>query len=90
MKVPKEKHRVSIVCTDRTVLQGIIFVDEGLRVSDFLNATRDRFIIVSEASFSNLGKMSFHLNKAVLSKKAGTVILNKLSIKWMEDLGKHE
>ena len=90
MKVPKYKHGVTIVCTDRTVIKGLIYVDEGLRVSDFLNTTRDNFIVMTDASFSNIGEMPFHLDREVFAKKSGTLILNKKSIKWLEDLGKNE
>ena len=90
MKVPVERYKVNIVCVDRTILKGVIFVDEGLRVNDFLNITKENFIAVTDAEFSNIGEMPFHLEREVLSKKKGTIILNKTSIKWLEDLGKYE
>lgn len=74
MKKPKEKRDVKITCTDRTVLRGIVHVDEGLRVLDFFNLPGRKFIALTE----------------VHGKKKNTLILNKESVKWLEDLGKHE
>lgn len=74
MKKPKERRNVIISFVDGSIIRGYIHVDEGLRALDFLNAERNNFVVVTVVEGND------HKN----------FLLNKATIKWVEDLGKHE
>jgi len=83
MKQPTVNKRVNVICLDRTVVQGIIHIPEGLRVIDFLNETKSNFIAVTSAQFSNIGELPFRLDKEIFKKDRGTIFINKNTVKWM-------
>ena len=37
MKVEKEKHRVSIICQDGSSVKGVIHINPGERILDYIN-----------------------------------------------------
>lgn len=90
MKIPKEKTRVHIICLDGTFIQGYLHVTQGFRLSDFLNNDKESFIVLTEAKFSNLKELPFNLNKELFKKPRKLTILNKASIKWLEELEEDE
>lgn len=86
MKIPKEKIKVHIICVDGTFIQGCLHIPQGLRLSDFLNNDKENFVVVTEARFSNLKELPFNLNKELFKRPREMVILNKTTIKWLEEL----
>ncbi|MDP2924307.1 MAG: hypothetical protein Q8O30_11435 [Candidatus Omnitrophota bacterium] len=85
MKIPKERVKVNIFCNDGTFVRGFVHISEGLRLLDFINHESATFVVVTEAEFQNLKEVhSFSLLMA-LSKRKSTIILNKSSIKWIEE-----
>lgn len=88
MKVPKEKIKVLICCTDGSWVKGLIYISEGLRVSDFLNDQKNSFIAVTNAEVQNLREVhSFKLASAI-SKTKNVLLVNTQTIKWIEELQK--
>lgn len=87
MKIPKMKFRVKIVCSDDSFITGFLHVDEGYRLLDFLNETRKKFIAITNAKFYDTTKIhSFKLH-AESSVERDAVLLNKNSIRWVEEVG---
>ncbi len=76
MKVQKDKRNVKIVCQDGCVLRGMIHINHGERISDFINNPDRNFIAVTEAEVSS----------AQESLKDTTVILNKYDIKYIMEI----
>ncbi|UCC94283.1 MAG: hypothetical protein JSW40_05590 [Candidatus Omnitrophota bacterium] len=88
MKVPTDKKKVNIFCSDNSFVTGIIHVPQGLRLLDHFNNANENFLVVTEAFFQNLREVhSFKLVKE-LKKQRSTVILYKSCIKWIEELKK--
>jgi len=86
MKIPKQKVRVLILCTDGSWMKGTIHVSEGLRVSDFLNDQSNSFIAVTDAEVQNLKEVhSFKLASGI-TKQKNTLLLSIRAIKWVEEL----
>jgi hypothetical protein len=86
MRVEKEKRKVSIICQDNLLVEGYIHINPGERVIDFFNDTRESFIAITNAEFSNLKEIkSFKLIEEML-KKQNAVILNKETIKLVEEI----
>jgi Family of unknown function (DUF6812) len=90
MKVPTVKYKVSIVCGDGTFAKGCVHVPQGLRLLDYINDTKERFIAVTDAKFSNIGEVHSFKLYAEYRKTKKVVILNKQSVKWIEELTKDE
>tara|TARA_B100000315_G_scaffold252144_1_gene288278 strand:+ start:3039 stop:3332 length:294 start_codon:yes stop_codon:yes gene_type:complete len=88
MKVPTIKHRVSIVCNDGTFATGFLHVPQGLRLLDYVNDTKERFIAITDAKFSNIKEIHSFKLYAEYRKSKEVIILNKTSIKWVEELAK--
>jgi hypothetical protein len=86
MKVPKEKRKVNILCTDGSFVKGFVHIAEGLRVLDFFNDLNENFIVVTEAQFQNIKEVHSFQLVLDLNKKKGTVILSKAAIKWVEEI----
>lgn len=82
MKVIKEQRDVEIVLVDGNILKGKVHINPGERIFDFINDTREDFIVVTETNF--LKKPLGYIQ----NKKApeNTIILNKISIKWLEEI----
>jgi len=86
MKIPKEKVKVLILCTDGSWIKGLIHISEGLRVSDFLNDQKNSFIAVTNAEVQSPNKVrSFKLASAISNPK-NTLLLNITAIRWVEEL----
>jgi len=86
MRVEKEKRKVSIICQDNLLVEGFIHINPGERVIDFFNDTRESFIAITNAEFSNLKEIkSFKLISEML-KQQNAVILNKDTIKLVEEI----
>ena len=56
MRVEKEKRKVNIVCSDKSVVTGFIHINPGQRVMDFINH-EERFIVLTNAVFQNIGEI---------------------------------
>lgn len=84
MKVEKEKRKVHIFCNDGSYLKGVIHLNPGIRVSDFLNESRDNFIVLTNIEFFRSAPHSTTAEEAV-TLKADTVLLNKIAIKMIEE-----
>ena len=84
MRVEKEKTRVSIICSDRSLLVGLVHINPGERLSDFLNDLKEDFIVVTEAEFHNVAPVHSFKMYSDLTKRRKSIILNKAFIKWME------
>jgi hypothetical protein len=90
MKVPKDKIKVNIFCVDGSIVSGFVYVSEGLRLLDFMNHELTEFVVVTEAQFQGIKEVhSFKLLMA-LSKQKHIIILNKHSIKWIEEVGRSD
>ena len=90
MKVPTNKFRVSIVCDDGSFAKGYVHVPHGLRLLDYINDTKEQFIALTEAKFSNIKEIhSFKLYAQYRHAKR-VVILNKEAVKWIEEIGEDE
>ena len=86
MRVEKEKRKVSIICQDNLLVEGLVHINPGERVIDFFNDAKESFIAITNADFSNLKEIkSFKLISEMLKKK-NTVILNKSAIKLVEEI----
>ncbi len=90
MKVPTVRFKVSIVCGDGTFAKGYVHVPQGLRLLDYLNDTKERFIAVTDAKFSNIGEVHSFKLYAEYRRSKKVVILNKEAVKWIEELKKDE
>jgi hypothetical protein len=86
MRVEKEKRKVNIICKDQSVITGFIHINPGERVMDFLNRDSEAFIIVTNAEFHNVGRISAFRLYNELMKKRNTVCLNKNAIKLLEEI----
>lgn len=86
MNIEKEKRKVNIVCIDNTSLNGVIFINPGERVSDFLNDLRRNFIVVSKVEFINGESLLFSKLKIKNKAKKELIIMNKSSVKWIEEI----
>jgi len=85
MRVEKEKRLVNITCVDDSFIKGTIHITPGERVIDFINDAREAFIAVTNAEFHYLKELrSFTLLSKMLGKK-DCVILNKSTIKTIEE-----
>ncbi|MFH1414002.1 MAG: hypothetical protein ABIG56_04070 [Candidatus Omnitrophota bacterium] len=86
MRVEKEKRKVNIICVDGSSLSGIIHINPGQRVIDFIDDERRSFIAVTDSKFYKTNEpKSFQLSKALANKK-NMVILNKNSVKLIEEI----
>lgn len=86
MRIEKEKRKVLILCNDNSLVKGFIHINPGERVADFLNDAKDLFIVVTEASLQNIGKVhSFKMYNELTGKKKA-IILNKSCIKSVEEI----
>jgi len=85
MKVEKEKHKVITICQDDLLVKGFVHINPGERLIDFFNDPKESFIVITSAEFCNLKEIkSFKLIGQIMKKK-NTIILNKASIKLVEE-----
>jgi ribonucleotide monophosphatase NagD (HAD superfamily) len=86
MKVEKEKRKAVIVCTDGSLVKGLVHINPGERMIDFLNDLKEGFIAVTNVEFYNIKEVhSFRLFEE-MRKRKDMVILNKSAIKLVEQL----
>ncbi|MBU0710105.1 MAG: hypothetical protein KJ793_05280 [Candidatus Omnitrophica bacterium] len=86
MRVEKEKRKVNIICVDGSSLSGVIHINPGQRVIDFIDDERKSFIAVTDLKFCDIKEAkSFQLSKTSSDKKK-MVILNKNSVKLIEEI----
>ena len=90
MRVPTSKYQVSVVCQDGTFAKGYVHVPQGLRLLDYINDTKAMFIAITDAKFSNIGEVHSFKLYADYRKAKKVIVLNKSSIKWIEELKKDE
>ncbi|MFA6282441.1 MAG: hypothetical protein WCY05_08100 [Candidatus Omnitrophota bacterium] len=86
MKVQKDKCNVRIFCTDGSIIKGIVFVDEGLRVSDFLNNREQKFIILLNVEVQNVPEVHSFKLASEMSKPKKVIFVNKDAVKCIEEL----
>ncbi|MFH1875596.1 MAG: hypothetical protein ABH865_01730 [Candidatus Omnitrophota bacterium] len=86
MKIPREKHKVKIICTDGSFIIGFVHVAEGLRVLEFFNDIKGNFIAVTDASFQNLHAVHSFKLVSEMAKRKEVILLSKESIKWVEEV----
>ena len=82
MKIEKEKRRVRIIFQDGSSLKGFIHINLGERIIDFINDNRETFIAVTNIQMYYV--KSFKISGKLVDKK-DFIILNKNSIKWIEE-----
>jgi len=86
MKVPKEKFNVRIFCIDGSIIKGTVYVDEGLRVSDFLNSNDKKFIVLLNVEVQNIPEVHSFKLASEMSKPKKVIFVNKDAIKCIEEL----
>ena len=78
MKIEKEKRKVAINCEGGLLVKGFIYLNQGERLSDFLNNSRENFIAVTSAEFNSTKEIeSLKLFKQSLKSFIG--LLKKLN-----------
>jgi spore coat polysaccharide biosynthesis predicted glycosyltransferase SpsG len=86
VKIEKRELKVNIICEDGSLVKGVVHIGPGERLLDFMNDEKEDFIPVTKAEFYNIKEVhSFRLFNE-MSKKKPVVILNKLSIKLIEEI----
>jgi hypothetical protein len=84
MKVEKEKRKVNIFCFDNSSIEGVIHINPGERVLDFINDSRESFIAVTEAKIDFSKKISsFKLSS---KQEMDSFLLNKSAIKLIQEI----
>jgi len=84
MKIEKEKRKVNIVCNDGSWIKGFIHINPGERTSDFINDSREIFIVITSVEFY-IGKAQTFKVPPKPADKTNTILLNKSVIKWLEE-----
>jgi len=86
MRTGKNRQRVNIVCNDGSSIKGSVYLNEGERMLEFMNDQRENFIAITEAELYQLEELqSFRLATKLTAKKK-FIVLNKTSIKWVEEI----
>lgn len=86
MKVPKDKWSVRVFCVDGSIIKGTVYVDEGLRVSDFLNNREEKFIVLLNVEVQNVPEVHSFKLASEMSKPRKVIFVNKNAIKCIEEL----
>ena len=81
MKIEKAKRKINIVCNDGSSVKGYIHIYPGERTLDFINRSKETFIVLTDAEFYYMDKLE---SKLVANKD--TIILNKSVIRWIEEI----
>jgi hypothetical protein len=85
MRIEKERRKVNIICHGTFLVRGLIHINPGERILDFINDSRESFIAVTEVEFYRTKENNFlSLGSKPFSKKA-SLVLNKAAIIWMEE-----
>lgn len=79
MKIEKDKRKVNIVLDGDILVQGLIYINPGERIFDFINDKRKSFIVLTNVEF---------LKRAIGKKepKKNVVFINKTAVKWIEEV----
>jgi hypothetical protein len=86
MRTGKNRQRVNIVCNDGSFIKGTVYLNEGERMLDFINDARKDFIAVTETELYHTDDVrSFKLATMLWAKKK-FIVLNKSSIRWIEEI----
>ncbi|MDD4294932.1 MAG: hypothetical protein PHP69_05415 [Candidatus Omnitrophica bacterium] len=88
MKVPKKKVEVRIICRDHCVIEGMVYLYEGMRIIDSLNSKDEKFIAVTDAKVSNIENIRSFRLITEMSEKKELLILSKSAVQWMEPITK--
>ncbi len=80
MKVEKQKLKVHIISEEALSISGLVHINPGERLIDFLNNHDENFIAVTEARFSGPGAL------LRIGRSKDVVLVNKQSIKLIEKL----
>ena len=88
MLVEKDRYLVNIFCVDGSFIKGLIHVSPGLRILDSLNSQKDNFVAVVNAEIFNLREGELEALGMTSHEKGQTIILNKSTVKWMEEIKK--
>jgi hypothetical protein len=83
MKIEKEKRRVNIICKDGSLVTGILHINPGERMLDFLNDRKETFVPVTEAEVCTPDGSR---DSRLVCEKKNTIILSKSAIKLVEEL----
>ncbi len=84
MSLNIENHKVSLICRDGISIKGYVAVRRGQRFIDFINDSKDQFVVVKDAIIYYLrGAQSFRLASTVMMERK-EAILNKADIKVIE------
>lgn len=84
--IGKRKQKVGVICSDGASIKGLVYLNEGERLLDYMNDSRESFIAITNAEFYYTEDVqSFKLATKLLKKK-DFVILNKSVIKWIEEI----
>lgn len=86
MKVQKDKCSVRIFCIDGSIIKGTVYVDEGLRVSDFLNSSDKKFIVLLNVEVQNIPEVHSFKLASEMSKPKKVIFVNKNAVKCIEEL----
>lgn len=84
MKIEKEKKKVDVLCNDGSWIKGFIYVNPGIRVSDFINDSRENFIILTNVEFYMREPTSSETDPKPISK-TDMILLNKSVIKLIKE-----
>jgi len=79
INVEKQKLKVHIILEDGLAVKGFMYIDQGMRLSDFLNSRKDNFLVITEASL----KKSRAFFGIYCHKKV--VLFNKNLVKLIEE-----
>lgn len=85
MRIEKDKRKV-VISLERSVITGVIHINPGERISDFVNHTGADFLIVTNAELKNIGEVRAFKLFNDLPMKKGTIFLNKSSINWIQEV----
>ncbi len=86
MKVPKQEWSIRIFCIDGSIIKGNVYVDEGLRISDFLNNRDENFIVLLNVEVQNIPEVHSFKLATEMSKPKKAIFVNKSNIKCIEEL----
>jgi guanylate kinase len=79
MNIEKQKLKVQIITGEGLSVKGFMYVDQGMRLNDFLNSRKDDFLAVTEARLKSAGAF------LGLSRNKKIVFINKNFIKLIEE-----
>lgn len=86
MRVEKEKRKVYVICTDGLLIKGVVHINPGERVIDFVNDQKEDFIAVTSAEIFNMKEVHSFKLFSEMARKKNVLIVNKNSIGFIEEL----